>query len=112
MTQLEISDLSFFELVKNDIEIKGGTGVAQNTPTGLTDVKTFTLQDINGLLIPALVGSSPQEVTTTPSGDIVEKIEDKGNGMSGFTVTSKDGSTKTIVLTGPNSSFVSASSST
>jgi hypothetical protein len=104
MGKLEISDLNFFEVLADEqIEIKGGLKL----PIKLSNPKTLSLFKE---YFPAVSIDLPSgEVESIPPENIIEPIEDKANGASGFTITSKDGKTKASLLNGPGFSFASAS---
>ncbi|MBW4666321.1 MAG: hypothetical protein KME60_02470 [Cyanomargarita calcarea GSE-NOS-MK-12-04C] len=104
MSKLEISDLSFCEVATEEyFEIKGGFQLATKQPNAkmLSLLKQY---------FPALsVDFSSGELESISPENTIEPIEDKANGTSGFTITSKDGKTKASLLNGPGFSFASAS---
>ncbi len=110
MCQFQISDLSFCEVVtEKEIEVKGGLTIANLVKNigvmPLSRRVSLTLSELPN------IGNISLNVQPIPSqdGSTVEKLENKDAGISGLTVTSKDGTSKVTTLAGSNFSLISTS---
>jgi hypothetical protein len=111
MPRLKISDLSFCEvLAEKEIEVKGGLTFAElGINFGVESLLKRLIADLSEL--PDLY-YIPLEVTPLPceDGNTVEMLENTSAGISGYQVTSQDGTTKFGMLTGTDFVFASTSS--
>lgn len=97
MNVLQISDLSFCEVVEKDIEVQGGYIFAGN----------LTYEDFRSLITksfspPVVVEYDRQQVYSAPD-IVVEKLQNQTTGESGYLMSSQDGKYQSGVLLGQNS---------
>ncbi len=97
MCGLEISDLSFCEVaVEKDLEIKGGLSVPKNLKN--LNLSLFFKKFLNS----QFVDYTREQLSSEPEY-VVEKLENKTTGESGYVVSSKDGKMQIATLVGQNS---------
>ncbi|MBW4476207.1 MAG: hypothetical protein KME54_04865 [Tolypothrix brevis GSE-NOS-MK-07-07A] len=97
MSVLQISDLSFCEVVEKEIEVQGGYTFAGN----------LKYEDFRSLLTrffspSMLVEYDRQQVYSAPDV-VVEKLQNQTTGESGYLTSTKDGKYQSGVLVGQNS---------
>jgi hypothetical protein len=98
MHRLEISDLSFYELVNEQPEITGGFFV----PVQSLNLYEYLFRNLLNTTHPILDNLKKEEVYSEP-GTVISKLEDKQMGVSGYEVLSNDGKSRTVVLSGGSS---------
>lgn len=97
MSRLEISNLSFCEVATDeDIEVTGGLSFAEN-------IRSQVLSTVNKVFTSTSENFSRQQVYSG-SDFVVEKLNNPTTGVSGFAVSSKDGTSQSVVLSGGNTS--------
>lgn len=110
MCQLKISDLSFCEVVaENEVEVKGGLTLGEiGISSRVRPLLKKLIPDLSELFD---LSDVPLEVKPLPSedGNTIEKLENTSAGISGYQVTSQDGTTKFNMLTGTDFVFASTS---
>jgi hypothetical protein len=107
MNKVKISQLSFCEVATGEeIDIKGGSKLTKevSNPVALSILQKF-FPDVS------LDFLSQEVESLSLENAVVEPIEDQANGVSGFTITSKDGKTKAGFLSGSSISLTSVSRS-
>jgi|GEM_PF-6709300 hypothetical protein len=102
MSNLEIADLSFFEVVDNSTEVKGG-----NTFSSINDTRATSL--LRELLASDFVQYTPQEQLYSDSSVQVNRITNN-RGESGVLVSSRDGTYQMATLSGDDTSTSFSSS--
>ncbi|MCV3212314.1 hypothetical protein OGM63_02010 [Plectonema radiosum NIES-515] len=108
MSVLQISDLSFCEVVEKEIEVQGGAYILAG------NIKNENLRSlITRSFSPSLLVEYDRQPLYSTTDIVVDKLQNQITGESGYLTSSKDGKYQSGVIVGQNSvkSFASYISS-